>query len=205
MDNGGMDRFVGHIIGIGTSSGTRLVIGRWDSSPFGAFTDVMMEDVAGHRTLLAPTQEVADYVGATYSFDDVALSPISSTLTQERLVVDAGELQVFAEIGGTTVLGRLLGVVPARLATHPRWLALINPVASRLIPGVATAGSAGHGRTEYYGVTSARAVPAATAAWRGADLGTLAPVSPPVRFGFSSAPPRPQLVSVTTTIRRPEE
>ncbi|THJ65822.1 hypothetical protein E8P82_11090 [Arthrobacter echini] len=200
-----MDRFVGHIAGVGTTSGTRLVIGRWESSPFGAFTDVMLEDSAGQRTLLAPTQEVADYVGATYSFDDVVVSPVSSTLASDRLVVDADELQVFVEIGGLTLLGRLLGVLPQRLATHPTWLALINPVASRLITGVATAGSAGHGRKEYYGVTSARAILGATAAWKDSDLGQLAPVSPPVRFGFSSAPPRPQLVSVTTTIRRPEE
>lgn len=189
---------------MGTASGTRLVIGRWDTSPFGAFTDVMMEDAAGRRTLLAPRQEIADYVGATYTFDDVVLSPITSTLTPHRLVVDAGDLQVLAEVGAVTLLGRLLGLVPSRLATHPRWLALINPVASLLVKGVATAGSAGHGRTEYYGVTSARAVSGATATWQGRDLGALAPVSPPVRFGFSSAPPRPQLVSVTTTIRRPE-
>lgn len=200
-----MDRFEGHIIGIGTASGTRLVIGRWETSPFGAFSDVMMEDAAGHRTLLAPTREVADYVAATYTFDDVVITPVSSTLTPDRLIVEAGDLQVFAEIGGVTVLGRLLGLVPHRVSTNPRWLALVNPVASWLVRGVATAGSAGHGRTEYYGVTSARAVTGATAAWRGADLGTLAPVSPPVRFGFSSAPPRPQVVSVTTTIRRPEQ
>lgn len=203
MQNGGMDRFEGHIAGIGTASGTRLVIGRWDSSPFGAFTDVMMEDAAGSRTLLAPTREVADYVGATYEFDDVTLSPVTSTLTRDRLTVQAGDLEVLAGIGSVTLLGRLLGLVPSRLATDPRWLAMINPVASFLVEGVATAGSAGHGRTEYYGVTSARAVSAVTATWHGTDLGALAPVSPPVRFGFSSAPPRPQLVSVTTTIRRP--
>ncbi|MHA7145726.1 hypothetical protein ACX80U_13525 [Arthrobacter sp. TmT3-37] len=199
-----MDRFEGHIAGIGTASGTRLVIGRWDTSPFEAFTDVMLEDAAGHRTLIAPTQEIADYVGSTYTFDDVVLSPVTSTLTADRLVVEGGGLRVVAGIGAVTLLGRLLGIVPRPLATHPRWLALINPVASLLVKGIATAGSAGHGRTEYYGVTSARAVSGATATWRDADLGTLAPVSPPVRFGFSSAPPRPQVVSVTTTIRHPE-
>ncbi|MHA7210278.1 hypothetical protein [Arthrobacter sp. MDT1-65] len=198
-----MDRFEGHIAGIGTTSGTRLVVGRWAASPFGAFTDVMLEDASGRRTLLAPGREISDYVQATYAFDDVVLTPVTSTLTSDRLVVDAGDLQLRAGIGGATVLGRFLGLVPKRLATHPRWLALINPVASRLVKGVATAGSAGQGRTEYYGVTSARAISGATATWRGADLGTLAPVLPPVRFGFSSAPPRPQLVSVTTTIRRP--
>ena len=198
-----MDRFEGLIAGIGTSSGTRLVIGHWETSPFGAFTDVMMEDTAGHRTLLAPTQEVADYVGATYTFDDVVVLPITSAVTEDRLVVDAGDLRLRAGVGGVTLLGRLLGLVPSTLATHPWWLTLINPVASRLVRGVATAGSAGHGRTEYYGVTSARAITGVAASWRGADLGALAPVSPPVRFGFSSAPPRPQLCSVTTTIRRP--
>ncbi|MGV0109551.1 MULTISPECIES: hypothetical protein [unclassified Arthrobacter] len=198
-----MDRFEGHIAGIGTASGTRLVIGRWDASPFGAFTDVMMEDSAGVRTLLAPSREIADYVGATYTFDDVVLLEIVSSLDSSRLLVDAGDLQVQAEVGPVTLLGRLLGVLPSRLATHPRWLALINPVASLLVKGVATAGSAGNGRTEYYGVTSARSLTGATASWRGSDLGTLAAVSPPVRFGFSSAPPRPQLVTVTTTIRRP--
>ena len=55
-----MDRFEGHIAGIGTTSGTRLVIGRWDTSPFGSFTDVMLEDAAGRRTLLAPGQEKQD-------------------------------------------------------------------------------------------------------------------------------------------------
>ncbi|WP_104167171.1 hypothetical protein [Arthrobacter sp. SX1312] len=199
-----MDRFEGHIAGIGTTSGTRLVVGRWDTSPFGSFTDVMMEDAAGRRTLLAPTAAIADYVGATYTFDDVVIIPISSALAGGRLVVEAGDLRVHAELGGVTLLGRLLGLVPRRLATHPRWLALINPVASLLVKGVATAGSAGQGRTEYYGATSARAVRAATATWNGADLGALTTLSPPVRFGFSSAPPRPQVVTVTTTIRRPE-
>ncbi|KNC19314.1 hypothetical protein AC792_06935 [Arthrobacter sp. RIT-PI-e] len=199
-----MDRFEGHIAGIGTSSGTRLVVGCWDTSPFGAFTDVMMEDAAGVRTLLAPSREVAEYVGATYSFDDVVVTGVRSTLTADRLVVETGELRVVAELGRVTLLGRLLGLVPRRLATHPRWLALVNPVAPLLVKGVATAGSAGHGRTEYYGVTSARAVTAVTATWQGGDLGALAPVSPPVRFGFSSAPPRPQLVTVTTSIRHPE-
>lgn len=199
-----MDRFEGHIAGIGSASGTRLVIGRWDTSPFGAFTDVMMEDSVGHRTLLAPSAEIAEYVGSTYGFDDVVLAEVGSTLTTDRLIVEAGDLRVLAELGPVTPLGRLLGLVPTRLATHPRWLALINPVASLLVKGVATAGSAGHGRTEYYGVTSARAITGMTATWRESDLGILAPVSPPVRFGFSSAPPLPQLVTVTTSIRHPE-
>jgi hypothetical protein len=198
-----MDRFEGHIAGIGTSSGTRLVVGRWGVSPFGAFTDVMMEDAAGLRTLLAPSREVAEYVGSTYSFDDVRVVPVRSSLEASRLELDAGPLRLVADLGGLTPLGRLLRLVPRALATSPRWLSLISPAAAALVPGVRTAGSAGNGRREYYGVTSARAIIAAAAELEGADLGRLAPLRPAVRFGFSSAPAAPQLVSVVTTISHP--
>ncbi|MGW5372453.1 hypothetical protein ACWES4_30080, partial [Streptomyces sp. NPDC004011] len=52
-------RFDGWIAGAGTSSGTRLVLGHWLRSPFGPFSDVMLERADGHRLLLAPTPETA--------------------------------------------------------------------------------------------------------------------------------------------------
>ena len=163
----------------------------------------MMEDRAGFRTLLAPSQEVAEYVGSTYSFDEVRVVPVRSTLNASRLGLDAGPLRLTADLGGTTPLGRLLRLVPHALATSPRWLALISPAAAALVPGVRTAGTAGNGRTEYYGVTSARAITSASAELGGTDLGRLAPLRPAVRFGFSSAPAAPQLVSVVTSISHP--
>ena len=45
------DRFVGEIAGAGTTSGTRLVIGHWPTSPFGPIADAMVEDADGHRVL----------------------------------------------------------------------------------------------------------------------------------------------------------
>ena len=93
--------------------------------------------------------------------------------------------------------------MPPRLATAPAWLRAIDPVASRLITGVRTAGSAGNGRREYYGVRRTRRIAAVDGRFRGVDLGGLAPLDPPVRFGFSSAPAAPQMVSVTTTIDLP--
>ena len=199
----GMDRFVGNIAGIGTAAGTRLVIGVWAESPLGAFTDVMIEDDGGRRTLLAPTRAVADYVSATYTFDQIEVVDVASTLDDQRLTVSAGPLDVTADLGGVTGLGRALSILPDRLATAPVWLRLINPVASLLMPGVKTAGSAGNGRTEYYGVTSALKISAASVRWHGRDQGGLTRLTPPVRFGFSSAPAAPMLVSVVTSIRRP--
>ncbi|MGW4006247.1 hypothetical protein ACWEGM_31365, partial [Streptomyces nigra] len=46
------------------------------------------------------------------------------------------------------------------------------------------------------------AEPAASlsATFEGRDLGALAPVEPPVRFGFGSVPRRPAVTRVTTTV-----
>ena len=67
------DRFRGHIAGVGSASGVRVVVGRWHTTPLGSFADAMVETAAGHRVLLAPRQEVADFIAATYSFDEVRI------------------------------------------------------------------------------------------------------------------------------------
>ena len=53
-------RFTGHIAGVGTSGGTRLVLGCWDRTPHGPFADVMVAHPDGRRELLAPDAWVAD-------------------------------------------------------------------------------------------------------------------------------------------------
>jgi hypothetical protein len=54
-------------------------------------------------------------------------------------------------------------------------------------------------------VRRTRRIAAIDGTFRDADLGGLAPLDPPVRFGFSSAPTTPQMVSVTTTIDVPDD
>ncbi|BDZ59360.1 hypothetical protein [Barrientosiimonas endolithica] len=46
------------------------------TTPFGPFADVMVEDDEGWRTLLAPTDEIAEFVCGTYEFDEVAVAPV---------------------------------------------------------------------------------------------------------------------------------
>ncbi|ROQ15626.1 hypothetical protein EDF54_0490 [Rathayibacter sp. PhB93] len=196
-------RFSGRIAGFGTASGTRIVLGLWESTPFGAFADAMVERADGHRLLIAPTDEVADFIGSTYSFDEVRLAPVAWHRVDGGIEATAGPLSIALRLGGLTPLGRLLRVVPRPLAEHPAWLTAISPVASVLVRGVSTAGSAGHGRREYYGVRAIRSILGVTASLDGADLGALGPLSPPVRFGFSSAPATPAIVDVTTTITLP--
>jgi hypothetical protein len=200
-------RFEGRIAGFGSASGTRVVIGMWERSPFGRFADAMIENAAGHRTLLAPSEVVAVFVSETYEFDEVRVVPVSWRRISGGLAVRAGDdgsaLTASIAVGDVPPLGRLLRSVPRRLATDVRWLRILDPLASRLVPGVHTAGSAGHGRREFYGVTTMRRIAWAEATVDGEPLGAFAALDPPVRFGFGSAPPEPHLVDLTTVIRLP--
>ena len=205
--------FTGRILGVGTTSGVRLVVGVWDTSPLGAFADVMVERADGHRVLLAPSQEVADFVTGTYTFDETRLEPVEvveaalATGTRARadgpaatFSVATPSLTLAATLGRRTALGWLLRAIPRRVAASPLLSTVTDPVARVVLRGVRTRGSAGQGRREFYGATDLRTVTAVTARLDGVDLGTLTPVDPPARFGFSSTPRRPALTEVVTTI-----
>ena len=194
-------RFTGRIAGFGTSSGTRIVVGVWRDSPFGAFADAMIERPNGERLLLAPNDDVADLVSTTYSFDRVDVLPFTTDGRGRTLRVRSERLSADIEIGRVSPLGILLRTIPRPLAADWRWAATIDPVARILVHGARTAGSAGGGRREYYGVSDARDITSIRGALDGADLGSLAPLSPAPRFGFASTPATPTMVDVTTTIR----
>ncbi len=196
------ERFTGRIAGVGSASGVRVVVGRWDAGPWGPFADVMVEDAAGHRVLVAPDERTRGFVSATYTFDEVVIAPVAVTDTAAGWRVVSGPLALDLTVGGPTPVGRLLRLVPGRLATSPAWCTLVDPVARVVMRGVRTRGTAGQERREWYGATSVRAVTDLHGTWRGQDLGALAPVDPPCRFGFSSTPRRPCVTDVVTTIER---
>jgi hypothetical protein len=197
-------RFDGWIGGLGTAAGLRAVVGHWPRSPFGPFTDVMVELPDGHRVLLAPAQPIADFVAQTYRFDEVRIVPVTvsgAADKQGRWRVEAGPLALTADVAGRAALGWLLRAVPRSVATAPWWVAAIDAVARRVLPGVRTVGSAGRGRREFYAALDLRRIARATVAWDGADQGDLAPVDPPVRFGFGSTPRKPSLARIVTLVR----
>lgn len=193
-------RFDGWIAGVGTASGTRLVVGHWPHSPFGAFSDVMVEHPDGVRVLLAPSRRIADFIAATYRFDRIEVVPVTVTCAGDTWLVEAGPLRLRLRTGRRSALGLLLSAVPAPLARSPLWAALCDGPARLLMPGVRTLGRAGPGRREWYGARGLRPVVAANAVLDGVGLGRLAPLDPPVAFGFGSAPRRPSVVRVTTTV-----
>jgi hypothetical protein len=194
--------FDGWIAGLGTASGTRLVLGHWPRSPFGAVSDVMVEYADGRRLLLAQTEELARFVAGTYSFDEVRVVPICVERCGPAWSVAAGPFALRFTIGGRGALGRLLRAVPPALARQLPWVRLID-VPARVLRGVRTYGSAGNGRREWYAVRDLHPITAATGVRDGVDLGHLTEVEPPVRFGFGSTPRFPALVRVTTTVEVP--
>lgn len=197
---GGRLRFDGWIAGLGTASGTRIVLGHWPRSPFGPFSDVMLERPDGERVLLAPTRQTAEFVAATYVFDTVLVVPVRVRVADSTWSVTAGPLDLRFVTGRRRLLGLLLRAVPGVLAGRPGWCTLTSLPARVLLPGVRTSGSARSGRREWYGARDLRPIHAVSAAYEGDDLGAMTPVVPPVRFGFGSVPRRPALTRVTTTV-----
>lgn len=189
--------FRGQILGVGSASGTRVVVGRWDESPLGAFADVMVERADGHRVLLAPSQAVRDFVADTYTFDETRIEPVAVTADW---AVTSPSLTMSATGGDRTALGRALRLVPRRVAVSPAWATVADPVARVLLRGVRTRGVARPGRREWYAALDHHAVTAVTGTFDGVPLGDLRPVDPPCRFGFSSTPRRPSITAVVTTI-----
>ncbi|MDO9456230.1 hypothetical protein [Nocardioides sp.] len=192
-------RFRGQIAGVGTTSGTRIVIGRWDETPLGAFADAMVERSDGHRLLLAPSPDVARFIAATYEFDEIRIERFGVRVDPHGWRVRSESLDLDVRIGGVTGLGRLLTAVPDAVATAPWWCTLTDVVARHVLDGVRTRGET-RDRLEWYGATANRTVDAVSGTFDGADLGGLAPVDPPPRFGFSSTPARPSVTDVVTTI-----
>jgi hypothetical protein len=194
-------RFRGEIVGVGSDSGVRIVVGRWRSSPLAAFADAMVETAVGHRILLAPSAQVAEFVTSTYSFDSVRIEDVRVDETPDGdWSVRSASLVLDVAFGDRTLLGQLLRLVPPRIAESPAWCTVTDPVARVALRGVRTRGSAGGGRQEWYGATDHRAVTSLSGTFDGADLGELRLVLPAPRFGFSSTPAAPSITQVVTTV-----
>ncbi|WP_435747407.1 hypothetical protein [Nocardioides sp. SYSU DS0663] len=194
-------RFYGRIAGVGSTSGVRVVVGHWHDTPLGAFSDAMVATGSGHRVLLAPHEAAAGFIASTYRFDEVRIEPFAVAARDGAWRVRSPSLVLDLTVGPRTALGRLLRAVPRRLAGSPAFCTVTDPVARVVLDGVRTRGSAGGGRREFYGATDHRVVTAASGSFDGVDLGSLAPVDPAPRFGFSSTPARPSVTSVVTTVR----
>lgn len=191
-------RLEGVIGAAGFASGDRVVVGHWSRCPGGPLSDVMWASPSGHRTLYAPTPAGAAFVTSVYDFDEVVVDP--------GLVVvgDGRALDVtLPSISASVVLTAGPGwrIPPSR---RPAWVTRrVEAPVARALMGVETHGVSPTGVEEWYQATAWRPVVTARASVAGHDLGGLALLDPPCRFGFSEPPRRPALTQVRPLLRFP--
>jgi hypothetical protein len=166
-------------------------------SPLGAIADLMWATPGGLRRLVAPSQEVAAFVSAVYGFDEVVVDAgFSAGLVGRILTVEAPAL-------GLRLRARAGRGWPLPF-WGPAWLTrfVAGPLARRAL-GVRTYGVSPGGVREWYRARWYRPLVEATAALGGRDLGLLAALDPPVRFGFSEPPRLPSMVWVRPLLHDP--
>lgn len=191
--------FEGSICSAAFASGDRFVVGHWHTSPLGAVTDVMWARPGGERVLLAPTPEVADFVGRVYGFDRVEVAEVSITFDGRRLVLRAGEV-------GLDMQGGPGWRVPLARLRPPWFTRWVETWIAWPLLGVRTYGVSRTGVRQWYRAEEYRPVVEARATLGGTDLGALRRFDMPVGFGFSGPPRRPSMVKLRSLIvdpRRP--
>jgi len=174
----------GRIAATGFTSGDRVVIGMWDSSPIGSFADVMWAEPDGTRVLYAAPGPAA-FITAVYRFDRVVEQTVGASFDGRTLRVTVGDVEI-----------ALTGGVSMAFPPRPPWVTryVEAPIARRLM-AVETFGTSPTGVREWYRATAVRRVRAVSV--RGPrDLGAMAPVEPVCGFGFSEPPTFPSITEV---------
>lgn len=185
----------GTISSCGFADGHRCAIGHWPTTPLGPFADVMWVEPDGRRVLLAPRDDVADFVGAIYRFDETRVGDLDVGSDGRRTTVAGLGFEI--ELCG----GRRRSWLPPRPLAVTRHVE--GPIARRLM-GVNTFGTSPTGAREWYQARGWRWVTGGRAVVHGRDLGPPTEIGEPLGVGFSEPPPRPSIVAVRVTIEMPD-
>ena len=186
-----MDIFDGRISSSGFSSGDRIVVGDWEKSPLGPFTNVMWAKPDGTRILLSPTQEHADYVSKLYNFEEVQVVPIDVNRQHRGIGIVAGPLNISFR------WKRGIGIPFGR----PRWfISTIEQWVAGIVFGTKTHGRTCNGLREWYCIYNLSTIKYAEASCDGIDLGPCSKFESDACFGFSEPPKKPSSVRLRSMI-----
>jgi len=186
-----LDIFKGRITSSGFESGDRIVVGAWKESPFGEFTDIMWAKPDGTRVLIAPTQEIVDYVTAMYSFDEVLLEDIITTGEDRNQKVKSNTMELdFSWNRG----------LPIPFKRSLLFISTVELFFAKLFFGTRTYGVTKNNRKEWYAIDRVSHIKKANAKISGKDPGDFTSMNEPCKFGFSEAPKRPSSCEVRTHI-----
>ena len=188
-----MDIFDGRISSSGFSSGDRIVVGDWEKSPLGPFTNVMWAKPDGTRILLTPTQEHADYVSKLYNFEEVQVVPIDVNRQQRGIEIIAGSLKISFE------WKRGIGIPFSR----PRWfISTFEQWVAGIVFGTKTHGHTCNGLKEWYCIYNLSTIKHAEASCDGDDFGRFSKFEIDACFGFSEPPKKPSSVRLRSMIEK---
>ena len=186
-----MDLFDGRISSCGFSSGDRIVVGDWQQSPLGPFTNVMWAKPDGTRVLLSPSKSHADYVSALYNFEEVHIVPIEVKRQRRGVDIVADTLRVSFQ------WKRGIGIPLSR----PRWfISTIEQWIAGVVFGTKTHGITCNGLREWYCIYNMSTIKRAEASCDGQDLGSASKFEIDACFGFSEPPKKPSSVRLRSMI-----
>ena len=187
-----MDIFEGRITSCGFDSGDRIVIGIWESSPFGSFADIMWAKPDGTKILIAPNNEIGNYINSLYDFDEIRI---------EEIKIERKPKEIFfscTDISCQFNWGKEISLLVKR---RPLWfVSTIEYFFGWLMFGTKTHGKTKNGRKEWYVVDKISRLKGAKAEITGKDLGVYCKFYPKANFGFSDPPKMPASVLVRSHI-----
>ncbi len=192
MDN---EIFKGRVISSGFQTGDMVVIGDWRESPHGAFTNLMWAKPDGTRVLIAPSEELGDFVSSLYSFEKVIVSPMEIERTEKSIEVKCDLGRIYMQWGMTIPLP----------FSRPRWfIANIEAPFARLFFGTKTHGTTRNGRKEWYHVRGLSRMKSVELELDGRSTKQMTGMAPSACFGFSNPPRMPLSVRVDSLIAAAE-
>ena len=187
--------FKGRVISSGFQTGDMVVIGDWSDSPQGAFTNLMWAKPDGTRVLIAPSEELGDFVSSLYSFDEVIVSPMEIERTEKSIEVEC-------DLGRVCMKWGLNVPLPF---SRPRWfIANIEAPFARLFFGTKTHGTTRNGRKEWYHVRGLSRMKSVELELDGRSTKQMTGMAPSACFGFSNPPRMPLSVRVDSLIAAAE-
>ena len=187
--------FKGRVISSGFQTGDMVVIGDWSDSPQGAFTNLMWAKPDGTRVLIAPSEELGDFVSSLYSFDEVIVSSMEIERTEKSIEVEC-------DLGRVCMKWGLNVPLPF---SRPRWfIANIEAPFARLFFGTKTHGTTRNGRKEWYHVRGLSRMKSVELELDGRSTKQMTGMAPSACFGFSNPPRMPLSVRVDSLIAAAE-
>jgi len=192
MDN---EIFKGRVISSGFQTGDMVVIGDWRESPHGAFTNLMWAKPDGTRVLIAPSEELGDFVSSLYSFEKVIVSPMEIERTEKSIEVKCDLGRVYMQWGMT---------IPLPFSRSRWFIANIEAPFARLFFGTKTHGTTRNGRKEWYHVRGLSRMKSVELELDGRSTKQMTGMAPSACFGFSNPPRMPLSVRVDSLIAAAE-